>query len=226
MLPTSLNYDQIMSQGHDGIVLPRSHYHDLLTLVQGLAWTSDPSGIFSRVPTILSGQGMVIHVDQFEKERQINQSSLERCPEDLRKAIDRLLTEPNVMGNWLAAHTPAVRFISIWDGAEDLDWHWDGPAGADFFFLIYLNKSPGWKESDGGQLLAGRRSVSGNYLKVNSEDVQHLGTYAPASRSLICCNNQNPQFVHKVLPLSAPTERTVLMIGFDMTRHPVCTHRS
>lgn len=225
MLPRALNLDQIMSEGHDGIALPRPHYQTLLTMVQGLEWKPDPDGVFARIPTFLSHLQGPPSVDQFEKERRLNEQSLVDCPPDLLAAIESLLIEPQVMNNWLIGHQPRLRFISVWDGAEALDWHWDGPAGADFFFLIYLNNTPGWTEGSGGQLLTGRRKLDGNYLRVDGDQVDYLATYAPVTRSLICCNNQNPQFVHKVIPLRTAQERTVLMIGFDMVRR-LCSQKS
>lgn len=226
MLPRALNLDQIMLEGHDGIALPRPHYQALLNMIQGLEWAPDPDGVFARIPTFLSHVQDSPSVDQFEKERRLNEQSLVECPADLLAAVESLLRDPIVMGNWLIGHQPRLSFISVWDGAEALDWHWDGPAGADFFFLIYLNNTPGWTEAWGGQLLIGRRKLDGNYLKVDGDQVDYLATYAPATRSMICCNNQNPQFVHKVIPLSTAQERTVLMIGFDMIRSRLCSQIS
>lgn len=218
MLTRMLNLDRLYSDGHDAIALPRAHYQNLQLIVQNLTWVADPGGAFARVPQFLAAASEVKAADQFEQERLMNASSLSSCPQILADAISNLLGSPEVMGNWLLAHRAHPRFISVWDGAEDLDWHWDGPAGADFFFLIYLNSDMGWNDSEGGQLQVGRRSLEGNYLHVAATDVEYLGTYQPASRTLVCCNNQNPQFVHKVFPLTNGRERTVLMIGFDMAR--------
>jgi hypothetical protein len=148
----------------------------------------------------------------------MNRAAMNACPEHLITIARDLLTDPDLMGNWIIAHRPELQFISIWDGAEDLDWHWDGPAGADFFFLVYLNADAGWEPSQGGQLMVGTRSLEGNFMKVDGSTVQTLATYEPCSRTLVCCNNQSPQFVHKVIPLRHGQERTVFMVGFDMKR--------
>ena len=221
MLPRALNLDCTYADGHDGVALPRHHYELLLGLVQNLDWRQDPEGIFGRLPSFLSELDQNAQGDKFAKERMLNEASLRKCPEDILRAANNLLTDSEVMGNWLIAHKPNVRFVSVWDGAEDLDWHWDGPAGADFFFLIYLNRHSGWLASDGGQLKVGKRGLAGNYLQANG-DIEEFSSYEPASRTLVCCNNQNPQFVHKVIPLSKGRERTVLMLGFDMIRDSSC----
>lgn len=225
MLPRALNLDRIFSDGHDGIALPRPQYQQLLAIVQNLEWDNDPDGIYTRLPAFQANVQQNIDQEKFEKEERLNKNSLANCPENLLEAVKDLLNDSLIMGNWHIAHEPKLRFISVWDGAEDLDWHWDGPSGADFFFLIYLNRHQGWVKGAGGQLQVGRRPLDGNYLHVDSRAVEELASYDPATRSLVCCNNQNPQFVHKVTPLSTSLERTVLMVGFDMARSSACNHK-
>lgn len=224
MIPRPLSVDNIFSSGHDGIALQRGIYQNLLRIIHDLEWGDDPGLVYNRLPSFLSSLHLLNDDDKFSKEDALNEASLKACPLELSSAVSEILNDPQVMGNWLIAHTPKLRFVSVWDGAEDLDWHWDGPAGADFFFLIYLNQEPGWIGTEGGQLKVGRRSLEGNYLQVEASEVLELSSYEPASRTLVCCNNHNPQFVHKVVPLSTQRERTVLMVGFDMIRSS-CRHK-
>lgn len=218
MLIRRLDLDSIYNLGHDAIALPRRHYSRLMDALQTLEWTNDPNGTFARIPRYLVQSAGLKASNKSEQELVMNQSAMNACPEELLEASAALLMDTDVMGNWIIPHRPELQFISIWDGAEDLDWHWDGPAGADFFFLIYLNQEMGWKDHQGGQLMVGKRSVNGNFMKVEPTEVQHLATYDPCSRTLICCNNQSPQFVHKVVPLTQGHERTVFMVGFNMKR--------
>ncbi|MBI6882891.1 hypothetical protein [Pseudomonas putida] len=218
MLARSLDLTRIYNSGHDAIALPRDHYELLKDCVQGLEWAPDPDGIYARIPSYTLANPSMVSEDKFKQESFLNSHSLITSPAPLRHRVEQLLSDERIMGNWLIAHTSVLRFISVWDGAEDLPWHWDGPSGADFFFLIYLNEKMGWNDENGGHLSTGRRDLAGNYLHVDSEEVEHLATMAPASRTLVCCNNQNPSFVHKVSPLSGNHERTVLMIGFDIER--------
>lgn len=216
MFPRALDPERIYADGHDCVYLPRKQHETLHQVVQSLDWGTDPDGIFARLPLFLIGMNSAHQDNKFAKEEAINQASLDTCPPALIDAVRALLKDPEVMGDWIISLQPILKSISVWDGAEPLDWHWDGPAGARFFFLIYLNHNRGWISEDGGQIHVGKRRLVGNFLSVDSDAVQTLGSYDPAARTLVCCNNQNPQFVHKVTPLFSEIERTVLMIGFDM----------
>jgi hypothetical protein len=218
MIVRKLDLDNIYSLGHDAVALPRGHYQALMGALDALEWQSDPDDVYARIPGFLADSARLKRSDKSQQERDMHQLAMDACPSAVLMAAQALLSDREVMGEWVIAHQPELRFISIWDGAEDLDWHWDGPAGADFFFLMYLNREPGWPIGEGGQLMVGKRSLDGNYMQVDTDAVQHLATFDPCTRTLICCNNQNPQFVHKVVPLHSGQERIVFMIGFDMRR--------
>lgn len=218
MLVRKLDLDSIYNQGHDAVALPRSHYTRLMDALQTLEWSVDTSGSFNRIPSYLLPSARLKADEKADQEAMMKRSAMNACPVYLVDAANALITDPELMGNWIIPHRPELQFISIWDGAEDLDWHWDGPAGADFFFLIYLNAEGGWEQSRGGQLMVGTRSLEGNFMKVDASTVTALATYEPSSRTLVCCNNQSPQFVHKVLPLTNGHERTVFMVAFNMRR--------
>lgn len=218
MLPRPLDIDLIYAHGYDCVLLPRNHYETFSGIVHSIKWTIDPEGVFNRIPLYLLESLNEKSEDKAEQEQKMNDLAMAACPSELIDSVQRLLCDESIMNNWLLPYRAKARFISLWDGAEDLDWHWDGPARADFFFLIYLNKGKGWSEGNGGILHMGKRNLDGNFLKVDAEAVEWMGEIMPSSRTIVCCNNQNPQFVHKVTPLSKGDERTVLMIGFDMLR--------
>jgi len=214
IVPRSLNLDAIYSQGFDAVVLTREHYAMLKSVLATTQWVADPEGMFSAIPD-WQHKSVSNFSLKAEAEQASNREGLERAPAILQQAASDLLTSEALMGSWLLAFDFEVKFLSLWDGAEPLDWHWDGPANADFFFLIYLNETPGWQDQKGGRLLTGERSLTGNYLRTQDAPVKLKETIAPAQRTLVCCNNQNPRFVHKVEGLTAGDQRRVLMIGFD-----------
>lgn len=211
-----LDIGKLYQNGFDAINLNREWFMRLRGLIEATEWAPDPDGIYQSVPTWSLSFKRSNHVQKIEQEREHNALMLQHAPSELIAACESLLKAPEIMGDWLEAYAANMSFISLWNGAEDLDWHWDGPAQADFFFLIYLNKSMGWQDDGGGELLTGRRPLRSGYLRVNSDEVAHLATIKPASRTLVCCNNQNPSFVHKVKPLGSADERVVLMIGFHL----------
>lgn len=211
-----IEIDQLYQNGFDAIGLSREWFMRLREQIDATSWAPDPDGIYQSVPTWSLSFKRSEHAHKIDQESEHNAQMLQNAPRTLIDACQDLLKAPEIMGDWLEAYTAKMSFISLWNGAEDLDWHWDGPAQADFFFLIYLNKSMGWQDDGGGELLTGRRPLRSGYLRVNSDEVAHLATIKPASRTLVCCNNQNPSFVHKVKPLGSADERVVLMIGFHL----------
>lgn len=212
--PIDLN--AIYESGFDAILLSREHYQLLLELVQSQNWIDDPDGIFIKVPSWSSTFKKSQAIEKIDQESEYNDWAMHNAPDNLLQSCRGLLESESIMGIWMEAYRAQMSFISLWNGAEDLDWHWDGPAQADFFFLIYLNRKTGWPEDGGGELIVGVRDVSSGYLKTNLSVVREAQRIRPASRTLVCVNNQNPRFVHKVLPLKNADERTVLMIGFNL----------
>jgi len=211
-----LDIEKLYQDGFDAISLNRYWFSRLRQLIEATTWADDPDGIYRAVPdwTLVFQRSQYDH--KIDQEAAHNALMLQHAPAPLSAACLDLLSDPAIMGDWLEAYQAKMSFISLWNGAEDLNWHWDGPAQADFFFLIYLNRNMGWPARGGGELLTGRRPLRSGYLRVVDDQVVHLETIAPASRTLVCCNNQNPMFVLKVKPLIEADERIVLMVGFHL----------
>lgn len=214
IIPRPLNIDSIYSKGFDAVALTREHMLLLRSVIDDMEWVPDPEGMFNAIPSWKTPEENSFGC-KADKELSHNRSSLALAPPKLLESAKLLINSESLMGTWMLGFDFEVKFISAWDGAEPLDWHWDGPANADFFFLIYLNDKAGWAPGKGGHLMTGLRDLSGNYLKTSDSVVTTIETIPPAQRTVVCCNNQNPRFVHKVVALNGKHQRKVLMIGFD-----------
>ncbi len=210
----SLSMDSIYNNGFDAVFLPRDTYQQLMDILDTVEWLPDEDGEYNAIPKWLWNNFATETENQVKRESQFNQINLACKP--LVDACHAIIKNGGVMGEWLEAFTPELTLITLWDGAEDLDWHWDGPCQTDFFFLIYLNKKRGWPENGGGELFTGKRSLKSGYMHTDPDDVIPLNGIRPSSRTLVCCNNENPSFVHKVVPLREADERIVLMVGFNL----------
>jgi hypothetical protein len=218
-----LNMNAIYRDGVDTVVISRDWYCQLREIIMQTLWMDDPGGIFIKVPD-WSIQALKqsderlprAPMSKVEQEAEHTAHVFAHAPSPLLNACRGMLADPTIMGEWLMAYNAEMKFMSLWNGAEDLGWHWDGPARASFFFLIYLNSNIGWKPDGGGELLVGIRDIGPNFLRVVPADVSLFATIKPEARVLVCCNNNNPRFVHKVNPLDSEGERIVLMIGFDL----------
>jgi hypothetical protein len=218
-----LNINALYRDGVDTVFISRDWYCLLREIITQTTWVDDPDEIFIKVPSwsikAAKQRDKLLHNAQLSKVEQEAEHAahvLAHAPSDLLDACRGMLADPAIMGDWLRAYSAEIKFMSLWNGAEDLGWHWDGPARAGFFFLVYLNSKTGWKIDGGGDLQIGIRDIGPNFLKVSPADVSLFATIKPEARVLVCCDNNNPRFVHKVNPLDSEDERVVLMIGFDL----------
>ncbi len=217
-----LNINAIYQDGFDSVFISRDWYSHLREIITRTPWVDDPGGIFIKVPSWSIPDPDKIDLmrpplSKVEQEAEHNAHVLSHAPSVLLSACRDILSDPDIMGDWLMAYRAEMKFISLWNGAEDLGWHWDGPARAGFFFLIYLNSKMGWRPDGGGELGLGIRNIGPNFLRVVPGEVDLITTIKPESRTLVCCNNSNPRFVHRVNRLESEDERIVLMIGFDLS---------
>lgn len=218
LIARPLNINTMYENGFDAVLLNRQWHDRLMKHVNAEQWVEDDEGLFLSRPawTINPHSEKQAKKLKIDEETDRNDFLMRTAPPDLMASANALLECSDIMGIWQHAYQAKMKFLTMWNGAEDLDWHWDGPAQADFFFLIYLNRFSGWSDKMGGQLITGIRDIDRDYLKVDKSRVRTLSVIDPISRTLVCCNNQNPRFVHKVVPLDEGKERIVLMIGFDL----------
>lgn len=218
LITRPLDINAIYEQGYDAVLLNREWHERLMRHVNEVQWVDDDEQLFVSRPQWTKSDLSSRRIEglKIDEEASRNAFLMHAAPSDIMESAEALLACRDVMGIWPQAYRAKMKFITMWNGAEDLDWHWDGPAQADFFFLIYLNRFAGWSNKMGGQLVTGIRDIDKEYLKVDKPSVRTLNVIDPISRTLVCCNNQNPRFVHKVVPLNEGKERIVLMIGFDL----------
>lgn len=211
-----VNLNALYEFGFDCTLLPKPDYDSLMSIIGLTTWVPDREGIFISKPDWSPHHDELDDPLKVEQERKKNAYNLHRAPIPLIRAVESLLSSAAILGDLLRAYSTELSYVSLYNGAEDLDWHWDGPSQADFFMLLYLNNSKGWPVQGGGELMTGVRSIDSNYLHVEPKSVSMVQSITPSSRTLVVCNNQNPRFVHKVNPLNEAKERIVLMIGFNL----------
>lgn len=102
--------------------------------------------------------------------------------------------------------------LSIWDGVEDLSWHWDGYDAGDFILMSYFSPYDEWPSDWQGMLTTGTRRLDGDWLgfSKDSQVYAHEVIY-PEHCRFVLLNNQNPKFVH----------RTTLLDRVDIHRYTI-----
>lgn len=140
--------------------------------------------------------GSVDRVYDRATEQQMAKRSLELVPKIYTDCITNLF-ENDYYKEWFVntcGYNWELRFIDLWNGSDDLAWHWDGVEDHDIGFLIYFTEEPEWKTEWGSILKIGER----NY---GEDEVNLIGEVVPSNGTIVLLNNMNPRFVHSVNPL-------------------------
>ena len=80
------------------------------------------------------------------KEQEINKQSLAIVPPAYQTVIEELLKE-DYYSSWfetVCGYQQKIKFIDVWNGSDDLKWHWDGVEDHDMGFLIYFTEQHQW----------------------------------------------------------------------------------
>ena len=172
-----------------------------------------PSETYARLPSW--------HTHAGDKERDENvpetdlcRQLLERIPEDYLTLTSRLLSDQDTLQDMLFLHDFSISYFDIWDGAEQLDWHCDQISKGEAFLLAYFTERYEWQNEFGGQIEFGRRRLDGDWLNQTGV-ITGISKINPVHGTVILCNNTNPQFVHRVNPLSPEISRVTLLVGLN-----------
>ena len=83
----------------------------------------------------------------------------------------------------------------MWNGSEEIPYHYDTINGADTLILIYITEESAWLKDWGGQISL--KKQVGDVILVEEE-------IDPLSGTMIVINNANPLVKHKVRKLLNP----------------------
>ena len=135
-----------------------------------------------------------------DKEQEINEQSLSIVPNAYKTVIEELFND-EYYSEWfknVCGYKHSVKFIDLWNGSDDLGWHWDGVEDHDIGFLIYFTEEQQWNEEWKSYLQIGERDWP-------EENVEPKHTAYPSNGKIILLNNMNPRFVHTVAKLTNKT---------------------
>lgn len=209
--------DSLYSRGYTSFSIP-NHYAEILSnLLEQETWVEDPAGVYRSLPAwgnidVALGDHVAI------RERAAEAGLRAAIPPSYTAVINHILKDCHVMGQLLSIAPLKLHFTHAWDGAESLDWHWDGLASGDFVLLIYLSRHSYWDPKWGGCLSVGTRPLRGNFLRVQDKSVDALDQIMPVFGRAVLLNNSNPRFVHKVSELTSDRSRRTLMSSISLDR--------
>lgn len=125
-------------------------------------------------------------------ERSIGQHIIDRAPTSLKQIASSLPEAAafDFMRSFYQRHE--LKFLDLWNGSEEIPYHFDTINGCDMLVLVYLTEQSSWDKDWGGHV-AMKKQV-GDQVAFEEE-------YLPNNGNMLVINNSNPLVYHKVTAL-------------------------
>lgn len=215
MTMSMLNVNNFYKHGYDEWSLPE----EIRTILWGAIYTEEWSdhSVYKSIPSWSINTDITTPPKQDreynrEYEKAKSASSLDVVPQVYIDSIKQLFDNA-YYSKWFretCGFDYELRFIDLWNGSDELTYHWDGVEDHDLGFLIYLTDEPNWKEEYGSVLKIAEREWP-------DDKVYNENTIIPSDGKVILLNNMNPRFVHSVGQLKDNTKnRYTLNVGISV----------
>jgi hypothetical protein len=189
--------EQYYDGGYFATVLPKHIQTMLWNEIYSTDWVSDSSeNIYKQIPSWYQTKNKYqldpSGTNRAQFERQIGADVFASTPESL-KTIGLELAQTHELDFFRRYYQEVeLRYIDLWNGSEEIPYHFDTINGADTLVLIYLTEQDAWQQDWGGQISL-RKKV--NDVIIVEEEI------APNNGTMLVINNANPLVNHKVTAL-------------------------
>jgi len=194
----SLN-DQYYDQGFFLTTLDEQTKSFLWNEIFTTEWKPDTvENIYKQIPNWYKSNVDLKYItgdNRSEYERVIGDHIFKHTPESLIQIGNDLVdTAPfNFIKKYYKRHE--LKFVDMWNGSEEIPYHFDTINGCDMLVLIYLTDQSSWNKDWGGTI--SMKKQVGDIVMFEQE---HL----PNNGSMLVINNANPLIYHKVTALLNP----------------------
>jgi hypothetical protein len=156
-------------------------------------WIADTDNIYKSVPSwyttsftkLIDPSGS----NRAEYERIISEDLMLRTPDSLIEIGNQLLDTPDFDFFKKYYKNCKLKSVDMWNGSEEIPYHYDTINGCDTLVLIYLTEQLEWDTKWGGTILM--KKEVGNSIKFEEEIL-------PTNGTMLVINNANPLVFHKV----------------------------
>jgi hypothetical protein len=158
-------------------------------------WVADRvENIYKQIPSwyLVSDYPTVTGQNRGQIEREVGQTLLDRTPETLKYVGSKITTLPELQFFNTYYRRYNLEFIDMWNGSEEIPYHFDSINGSDTLILIYLTEQTYWQKEWGGQI---------SLKKQVGESIIVEDTFNPITGTMLVINNANPLVKHKITKL-------------------------
>ena len=134
--------------------------------------------------------------DRFKFERNVGSDILKNTPESLKYIGLQLVESHPFMFFKTYYERVQLQYIDLWNGSEEIPYHFDTINGADTLVIIYLTEEMNWQKDWGGSI---------SMKKQVSNKIYFEEEFIPTNGSMIVINNANPLVFHKVKAMQNST---------------------
>ena len=197
-----INLNDYYENGASQTLVIKEYYLRMLDSIEKMEWIPATfDGNYNKVPSWATEATKGMNIDKSTQESMLGKDSLKNCPGDLIGVLEEMLNDERVIGDISSVYKLRLDFVDLWDGVEELNWHWDGPSESEMISLIYFNEQ-NLSLDYGGSLEIGVRKIQpGKNWAKEYDSVNSVGIFPPSGRTQIWINNRNPKFVHKTKKL-------------------------
>lgn len=188
--------EQYYEKGFFSAKLTELHRALLWNEISNTVWVPDTvDNIYKEIPDWYISNANIKDINgsnRFIYERSIGQHIFSSAPESLKQIAADLLTMPifDFVRSFYERHE--LKFLDLWNGSEDIPYHFDTINGCDMLVLVYLTEETVWDKQWGGTV---------SMKKQVNNAVMFEEEYLPVDGSMLIINNSNPLVYHKVTAL-------------------------
>lgn len=189
--------EQYYDKGYFVTTLPK-HIHAMLwNEIYSTNWVGDDSeNIYKQIPdwyenktpyTVNStGSNRPVY------ERKVGKDVFENTPQSLKDIANETAKIADLDFFNRYYEQAELKYIDMWNGSEEIPYHFDTINGTDMLLLIYLTEQDFWIPEWGGQISV-KKQVGDNII--------HEEEFNPDNGRMLVINNANPLIKHRVRAL-------------------------
>ena len=143
-----MNVNNFYKYGFDEWQMPQWMSQAFMGQLLVEEWIDHP--VYKGVPSWSINKGGEAQKHHYVRadEQGVNAKSLKVVPELYRNLINDLFAEEHYSA-WFkdtCGYNTQIKFIDVWNGSDNLGYHWDGVEDHDIGFLIYFTEQHIWNE--------------------------------------------------------------------------------